>query len=255
MHPAVMDALTRSDREAELETWLEGNNVANAWDVAPGLVNLGYDKEELTQLLVGFAPSQYCAVIEWLNCAYTIYSLLEEIGQGAGRVAEIVKALKAYSYMDQAPVQAVNVHDGLDNTLIILRSKLEPDITVRREYAVDLPQIQANGSELNQVWTNLIDNAISAVNGSGVITLRTRQDGDWAIVEIEDNGSGIPEEIQGRIFDPFYTTKAPGEGTGLGLNISHNIVVQKHQGAIDLSSQPGRTCFQVRLPIHSAPNG
>jgi signal transduction histidine kinase len=182
-----------------------------------------------------------------------MYSLLEEIGQGAGRITELVRALKEYTYLDRAPIQAVDIHAGLDSTLVILRSKLR-DVTVRREYASDLPRVQARGSELNQVWTNLIDNAIDATNGKGTVTLRTRRDDEWVIVEIEDNGSGIPEEALPNLFDPFFTTKAPGKGTGLGLNISHNIIVQKHQGRIDVSSQPGRTRFVVRIPLDCSPS-
>jgi signal transduction histidine kinase len=145
----------------------------------------------------------------------------------------------------------VDIHDGLDSTLVILRSKLRQGVTVRREYDPDLPQIQALGSQLNQVWTNIIDNAVDAMNGQGEIVLRTRQEDQWVLVEIEDNGPGIPDEAQSNIFDPFFTTKAPGEGTGLGLNISHNIVVQKHGGNIGVRSVPGMTCFEVRLPINS----
>jgi signal transduction histidine kinase len=250
--PTYLDALARSDREAEWETWLDGRGVENAWQVAPNLVSLGYGQDEVAALMANFSPAQFSAAMDWLNCSSTIYSLVEEIGQGAGRISEIVKALKAYTYLDQAPIQTVNLHDGLDNTLIILRSKLASGVTVHRDYAPDLPPIEAYGSELNQVWTNLIDNAIDAMNGQGEITLRTRHDGQWAIVEIEDNGPGIPPEIQPNVFDPFFTTKPPGQGTGLGLNISHNIIVQKHQGRIDIDSQPGKTRFEVRLPLHRA---
>jgi signal transduction histidine kinase len=251
--PADMDSLTRSDREYELEEWLEERGVESAWEVAPTLVNLGYDCDALNTLVASFGAGQFRAVIDWLSATYTIYSLLEEIGQGTGRISEIVKALKGYTYLDQAPIQLVDLHDGLDSTLVILRSKLKPGVTVHREYAADLPQIQARGSELNQVWTNLIDNAIGAMNGEGQITLRTSHDETWVVIEIEDNGPGIPEEIMPNLFDPFFTTKAPGEGTGLGLNISHNIIVQKHQGRIDIDSRPGRTRFEVRLPLDCAP--
>jgi signal transduction histidine kinase len=250
--PAYLDALARSDREAEWEAWLDERGIENAWQVAPVLVNLGYDQAEVVALVANFSPAQFAAAIEWLHCSSTVYSLVEEIGHGAGRISEIVRALKAYAYLDQAPIQTVNLHDGLDNTLIILRSKLASGVTVQREYAPDLPLIEAYGSELNQVWTNLIDNAIDAMNGQGEITLRTRHDGQWAIVEIEDNGPGILPEIQPNIFDPFFTTKPPGQGTGLGLNISHNIIVQKHQGRIDVYSRPGQTRFEVRLPLHRA---
>jgi signal transduction histidine kinase len=144
----------------------------------------------------------------------------------------------------------VDVHEGLDSTLVILRSKLKSGISVSREYAPGLLRIQAYGSELNQVWTNIIDNAIDALEGQGEITIRSRQDGDWVVVEIEDNGPGIPPEIQPRLFDPFFTTKPPGKGTGLGLQISYNIIVNKHRGDIKVFSQPGKTCFQVWLPIN-----
>ena len=250
--PLDMDALARSDKEAELESWLDERGVANAWEIAPSLSNLGYDRSELTSLMADFDSVQFPTIIDWLNCSSVIYSLVEEIGQGAGRIAEIVKALKAYAYLDQAPIQSVDLHEGLDNTLIILRSKLQPGVIVHRQYAADLPRIEAYGSELNQVWTNIIDNAIDAMNGKGEITLRTRHDDQWAIVEIEDSGPGIPQAILPNIFDPFFTTKPPGQGTGLGLNISHSIIVQKHKGRIDVISQPGKTRFEVRLPLHLA---
>jgi signal transduction histidine kinase len=252
--PADIDSLTRSDREEELETWLDGQGVQNGWDLAPTLVNLGYDRESLTSLMADFSSSQFRAVIDWLNCTYVIYGLLDEIGLGAGRITEIVKALKGYTYLDQAPIQTVDIHEGLESTLVILRGKLKQGITVHREYAADLPHIQAYGSELNQVWTNIIDNAIDAMDGVGEITLRTRVDDKWAIVEIEDNGPGIPEAIQPNLFDPFFTTKPPGKGTGLGLNISHNIVVQKHDGRIDVFSRPGSTRFEVRIPLDCVPS-
>jgi signal transduction histidine kinase len=145
------------------------------------------------------------------------------------------------------------VREGLENTLIILHNKLKSGVTVVREYAEDLPVIEAYASELNQVWTNIIDNAIDAMDGKGTLVLRTRKDDPWVVVEIEDSGRGIPEEIQSKIFDPFFTTKGPGEGTGLGLNISHNLVLQKHRGKISVESRPGRTSFSVRLPIDFNP--
>jgi signal transduction histidine kinase len=251
--PADMDSLARSDRESELEAWLSRHGIEDAWEVAPALTDLGYEPGALQNLVASFTPVQFPAVIGWLDDTYTIYSLLDEIGQGAGRISELVQALKGYTYLDQAPVQMVDVHEGLDSTLVILRSKLKPGITVKRDYAAGMPRIQAFGSELNQVWTNLIDNAIDAMNGEGTIVLRTRYDDSWATVEVEDNGPGIPEEVLPHLFDPFFTTKPPGGGMGLGLNISHNIVVQKHRGRIDVTSEPGRTLFEVRLPIDGQP--
>jgi len=241
--------LIRSDREAALEAALLDLGFENAWEIAPTLVSLGFDRPELTTLIGDFTSDQIRPVIEWLNDTSIIYSLQEEISQGASRISELVKALKAYSYMDQAPTQAVDIHEGLDNTLVILRSKLKSGVIVHREYAPSLPLIQAYGSELNQVWTNLIDNAVDAMDGAGELTLRTRQDGDWVVVEVIDTGAGIPAAILPNLFDPFFTTKPPGQGTGLGLNTSHNIIVQKHHGRINVHSQPGRTCFEVRLPV------
>jgi signal transduction histidine kinase len=252
-HPNDLDPLTRSDLEYDLENWLDEQGVQNPWEVAPTLVNLGYDRSKLASVVADFTPAQFLTLVNWLNCTYTIYSLLDEISEGTGRISEIVKALKTYSYMDQAPTQTVDIHEGLDNTLVILRSKLKQGITVNRQYADDIPPIQAYGSELNQVWTNIIDNAIDAMNGQGEITIQTSYDDQWVIVEITDNGPGIPEEIHANLFDPFFTTKQPGEGTGLGLNISHNIIVQKHKGRIDLDSHPGKTSFEVRLPIDLVP--
>lgn len=248
--PDDLDSLSRSDREEELERWLEGHGLENPWEFAPILVSLGYGTSALAALAENFTVAQFQVAIAWLSSTFTIYSLLAEIGQGAGRITELVQALKSYTYLDQAPIQAVNVHEGLDNTLIMLRSKLKGGITVHRAYADNLPIIQAYGSELNQVWTNLIDNAAAAMAGQGEIFLRTRQEGPWVVVEIEDTGPGIPEAIQSKIFDPFFTTKPPGEGTGMGLNISHNIIVQKHKGQIAVASQPGKTCFEVKLPLN-----
>jgi signal transduction histidine kinase len=246
--PAEKGALALGDLEAELEAWLAAQGIASPWEVAPALANLGYDCDALNRLVESFTPAQFSAVINWLNCSYIVYSLLEEIAQGTERISEIVKALKTYTFMDQGPVQRVDVHAGLDSTLVMLRSKLKPGITVHREYGLDVPQIQAYGSELNQVWTNIIDNAIDAMDGQGEISLRTRYDDQWVIVELEDNGPGIPEAVLPHVFDPFYTTKAPGLGTGMGLNISHSIIVQKHRGRIEVYSRPGLTRFEVRLP-------
>jgi signal transduction histidine kinase len=187
-----------------------------------------------------------------MNVIHGVYNLLAEIGQGATRISEIVKALSSYSYLDQAPVQAVDIHRGLDNTLLIVQHKLKQGISVRREYMPNLPKIEAYGSELNQVWTNIIDNAADAMGGHGTIIIRTWLEGEWVIVEIEDNGPGIPAEIQSKLFDPFFTTKAPGHGTGLGLDISYKIIVHKHRGDIKVFSEPGQTRFQVWLPLQAS---
>ncbi len=251
--PAELKALTRSDRETSLGGWLTQQGIDIGGELVPALVSLGYSQGGLEALAESFPGQQFPLVIDWLSCTYSIFSLVGEIGLGTSRIVELVKALKTYTYMDQAPIQSVDVREGLDNTLIILHNKLKRGVTVVREYAEDLPVIQAYAGELNQVWTNIIDNAIDAMNGEGTLIIRTRTDGLWVVVEIEDDGPGIPNEIQSKIFDPFFTTKGPGEGTGLGLNISSNLIVQKHHGQISVTSKPGSTCFAVRLPIDFEP--
>ena len=248
--PLDLDPLTRSDQEYEIETWLTDQGVKDAWELAPMLVDIGYDCSNLSHLAENLNSEEFPTVVALLSNKYTTYNLLAEIGQGTRRISEIVKALKSYAYLDQAPVQSVDIHEGLDDTLVMLRSKLKAGVQVRREYAQDLPRIEAFGSELNQVWTNIIDNAVSAMEGQGEIVLRTYRQDAWVVVEIKDTGPGIPQDIQGKIFDPFFTTKPPGQGTGLGLSISHNIVVQKHKGKIAVYSRPGETYFEVKLPLN-----
>ena len=248
--PPEMDALARSDREYELEEWLEDHDVPEAWEIAPTLVDLDFAPETLDELAEKFEAEQLPAIVAALGSMYSVFNLSTEIGQGAERISSIVKALKSYSYLDQAPVQEVDVHEGLDNTLVILRSKLKDGVSVKRDYDATLPPIYAYGSELNQVWTNLLDNAIDAMDGQGEINIRTRHVGGWITVDIKDSGTGIPQEIQNKVFDTFFTTKPPGKGTGLGLDITYNIVVNKHRGDIKLYSVPGETCFRVMLPVN-----
>ena len=248
--PPELNALARSDQEASVEQWLDSLNIDYDAELVPDLVSVGYDQLELKMLAKDFTPAQFAVLIDWLSFKYAIYSLVSEINLGTSRIVELVKALKTYTYMDQAPVQSVDLREGLDNTLIILHNKLKGGVTVVREYAEDLPVIQAYASELNQVWTNIIDNAIDAMDGAGTLVVRACWEDPWVVVEIEDDGPGIPEDIQSKIFDPFFTTKGPGEGSGLGLNISRNLVVQKHLGEIVVRSKPGHTCFVVRLPIN-----
>ncbi|RPI32519.1 MAG: histidine kinase [Chloroflexota bacterium] len=253
--PLDLDSLSRSDRESDLETWLEGRGIERAWELAPLLVNLGFEHAHLENLVRSFHEPHsngrgelLQTVIDWLGASYTVYSLLEEISQGAGRISDIVHSLKSYAYLDQAPVQLVDVNETLDNTLVMLRSKLKDGIQLQREYDPSLPRIEAYGSELNQVWTNIIVNAVDAMDGRGRLTLRTHKDSSFVVVEIEDSGPGIPEEIQSKIFNPFFTTKPVGKGTGLGLNITYNII-QKHSGEIKIYSRPGKTRFTVTLPV------
>ncbi len=247
--PPEFDALARSDLEGALENQLGQMGLEDPWEYAPGLVDLGLDMDTVSSLGERFEAAALPDVFYYISKAYQVPALLREIESGSGRISSIVQALKSYTYLDQGPTQAVDIHQGLKDTLVILRSKVGSGVTLRSEFSEDVPLIHAYGSELNQVWTNLIDNALDAVGDEGEITLRTRLDGDWVEVEVEDNGPGIPQEIQGRILDPFFTTKPVGKGTGLGLDISYNIVVHKHKGTLNFDSVPGKTTFKVRLPL------
>jgi len=250
--PNIMDSLLRSNNEAEIETWLEDREFESAWDLAPLLVNIGFGCDDLSKLSEQFTLGEFQVVVELLCRSSETRTLLEEIGQGIQRITEIVKALKSYSYLDQAPMQSIDIHEGLNDTLVMLSNKLKSGVLVKREYDQSLPKIDAYGSELNQVWTNIIDNAVSAMDGQGELILKTYLQDSCVVVEFRDSGPGIPPENQAKIFDPFFTTKAPGEGTGLGLNISYNIVVQKHSGTMDVNSRPGQTIFLIKLPISPA---
>jgi len=249
--PSELDPLARSDLEQEVEDWLDENSVEDPWQHASILVAMGLCAAELEKMTSRFDGAVTPIVIDYFGSKFTAYKLLQEIGHGTERIAQIVKALKGYSYMDQAPVQAVDVREGLNDTLVMLSSKLRKGVKVETDFADDLPCIEGFGSELNQVWTNLIDNAIGAMDGEGALELKAYQDDNWVVVEVADNGPGIPADVQEKIFDPFFTTKAPGEGTGLGLNISHGIIVKKHAGHIAVDSKPGATRFTVKLPIES----
>jgi signal transduction histidine kinase len=240
--------LARSDREEEIGAWLDERDVPDGWTVAPALVDLGIDLPCLGQIEERVSPPALGAAIHWLAAAASSARLIEEVEQSAIRISDLVQAIKEHTYMDQATMQELDLHTGLDNTLLIFGHRLKQGIAVSRDYARDLPPICANGGELNQVWTNLIDNAIDAMDGSGRLTVRTLRDGDSAVVEIADDGPGIPLEVQSRIFEPFFTTKDVGNGSGLGLDIVYRIV-RRHNGDIRLESRRGETRFTVRLPI------
>ena len=207
------------------------------------------DSAALEQLLGEIPSSATADVLARVNCQLAAAKLASEIKTATTRITELVSAIKEYSYMDQAKVQELDVHKGLDNTLLILKYKLKKkNITVTRAYAESLPVIKAYGSELNQVWTNLIVNAVDAMSEGGKLKVRTKREPTDIMVEIRDNGAGIPEAVRSRIFEPFFTTKPVGEGTGLGLDTVARIV-RKHRGNVRFESKPGDTCFQVRLPI------
>jgi signal transduction histidine kinase len=213
------------------------------------MVTYGWEPGSLERLKSDLAPSLFALAIHWLGLCCLMMGLLSEVLQTTERISQIVHAVKSYTYLDQAPLLEVDVHEGLENTLVILQHKLKKGVTVKREYAQDLPRIEAYASELNQVWTNIIDNAVDAMNSNGEIRIKTYEQDHHIVIEIADTGPGIPADIQSRIFEPFFTTKAPGHGTGLGLHISHDIIANRHHGLLTVESKPGETTFKVVLPV------
>jgi signal transduction histidine kinase len=243
-----LDPIARMDIETELEQWLESHGVQNTWELIPELVEQGIDSKKLSDLMEGFDARKTQPALQWVAQKAKLKVYVGDIHNGADRISTIVKALKSYVYLDQSPIQEVDLHEGLENTLTILKFKLDEGIEIHRDYNRSIPYIPAYGSELNQVWTNLIDNAIDAMNGKGHLYLQTCNKDPWIEVVIEDTGPGIPPENLHRLFTPFFTTKPVGKGTGLGLNISYNII-QKHGGDIRVESQPGKTRFIIQLPV------
>ena len=249
----ALSPLETSDREGEMADWLEDHGVANAWDVAPTLVAAGVGVDWLEELAKVLPPPH----LE-IGLSYPVRSLesdfmLDEITDAAERISGLLASAKQYTQMDRAPLQSFDIHEGLDATLTMLAHKLGDNIEIVRDYDRSLPKIAAFPGELNQVWTNLIDNAADAMEGHGKLTVRTSALGDDRImVEIGDTGPGVPDEVRTRVFEPFFTTKDVGEGTGLGLDIAWQIVVGRHNGEIRLESTPGNTRFQVVLPLHQA---
>jgi signal transduction histidine kinase len=252
--PEFLDPLQRSDLENEIQDYLESSGVDEPWEIAPAIVSMGLDLNAIATLSATLRPERFAPAITTLTRHYKRQTLLSSLDESTGRIIEMVSALKSYTHLDQAPRQLIDIHEGLDSTLVMLQNELRTGVEVSRDYAENLPQIEAYGGELNQVWTNILDNAIDAMNGQGTITIATRRTGGNIVVELTDTGPGVPEEIVEQIFDPFVTTKPPGEGTGLGLNISHNIITQKHGGELTVSSKPGTTTFTVRLPIAGSGN-
>ena len=241
-----------SDREDELGDWLEEHGVTGGWDLAPTLVAGGLDVAWLDEAVRRCPDTAVEPAVRWLAYTVETETLMNEIEDATTRVSTLVGAAKQYSQMDRAPFQVVDLHALLDSTLVMLGRKLGDGVRVVKDYDRSLPPVPAYPAELNQVWTNLIDNAVGAMGGEGTLTIRTSRDGDCAVVEVGDTGSGIPTEVKGRIFEPFFTTKPVGEGTGLGLDISWRIVVNKHHGDIRVKSRPGDTRFLVRLPLTAA---
>ncbi len=242
-----LSPLEISDRESGVEEWLEDHDVDRAWEVATGIVQAGITVDRLEQLAQRIPASSVSTTLDWLTGTLTLRELAEVITRSSHRISELVNAVKGYSYMDRTTEQVADVHEGLENTLLILGHRLR-DISIERAYDRDVPVVRVFGNTLNQVWTNILDNAIDATKGSGTISIRTRHENDRAIVEIEDDGSGIAPEDLACIFEPFFTTKPQGQGTGLGLDTVWRIVTEEHGGMIDVESEPGRTS----LPGHDS---
>lgn len=249
-HP--VDAMTLSDRETELLDWLEDYGVKNAWKVSEPLAAAGIDiatLETLTKPWKDDTTELHDQGIRWLALSFEVMSMIKNGLRGAERISELVHSMKSYSHLDRGTQQLIDIHDGLEDTLRLFSFKLKYGITVHCKSDRTLPKICAFGSELNQVWTNLIDNAIDAMEGKGTLEIITCRDGNYLRTEIIDSGPGIPPEIQSRIFEPFFTTKEVGKGSGLGLDAVRRIVENRHHGIITVTSRPGRTCFTVCLPI------
>jgi signal transduction histidine kinase len=240
--------IQESEREDALNDWLDEHEVPNGWELAPIFVGAGTTPEFLDKLADQAPPAMLEGAVRWL--AYTLETelLMNEITDSVTRISSLVAAAKQYSNMDRAPHERVDIHTGLKSTLVMLASKLD-GIEVVKDFDRSLPKAPVYAGELNQVWTNLIDNAVQAMNGHGTLTIRTSMDGDRVRVEIGDTGPGVPEKLRRRIFEPFFTTKPVGQGTGLGLDISYRIVVGRHGGDLTVESQPGDTRFIVRLPL------
>jgi signal transduction histidine kinase len=246
----ILSPLETSDREEQLADWLEDHGVTAASAMAPTLVAAGVDLGWLERFAKAVPPPHLEAGLSYPVRALESDGLLDEITEAAGRISELLASVKQYTQMDRAPLQTFDVHEGIDATLTMLGHKLGDGIEVVRDYDRSLPHIAAFPGELNQVWTNLIDNAVDAMDGHGTLTVRTRPGlDDRLVVEIGDTGPGVPDEVRNRIFEPFFTTKPMGKGTGLGLDIAWRIVVGRHRGDIRLESEAGDTRFQVVLPV------
>ncbi|GAA0392193.1 histidine kinase [Acrocarpospora corrugata] len=248
-----LSALATNDAEEEVADWLDDHGVTAGWDIAPTLVAGGVSPGWLDQVATAIGPENLEPAVRWLTYTIDTELLMGEIDDAVTRISGLVAAAKQYSQLDRAPHQIVDVHELLDATCTMLQAKIPPGIRIVKEYDRGLPRVPAYAAELNQVWTNLIDNAISAMGESGTLSVRTSRDPGNFIVEIADTGPGIPADIRPRIFEPFFTTKAVGEGTGLGLDISYRIVVKKHHGDIRVESSPGDTRFRVYLPFEEEP--
>ena len=243
-----LGALDRADLEDGLTAWLESRGVTDAWEIAPDLVALGLDEKKLEGLVSQIPPEAVDDAMHWVSQSRQMRELVETVSSSMRQISDLVGAVKEYSYMDRASEQQVDLHDGIESTLRILAHRFKQGTRLTRDYDRSLPRIVVRAGELNQVWTNLIDNAIDAAGPEGEVRVRTSHDEHHVLVEVCDDGPGVPQELASRIFDPFFTTKEVGQGTGLGLDVSRRIVENRCDGQIDFASKPGETTFRVRLP-------
>jgi signal transduction histidine kinase len=247
--PTRTDPLAVGDREELLTDWLAQHGVKEPWRIAPVLATADVDIEWCDRAQEVLTDDTLEPGLTWVAAALSSTALLEEMRESTSRVTALVSAVKSYSQLDRASLQRFDVTDGLESTLVVMQAKLRDGVAVERAYGSGVPRIEANAGELNQVWTNLIDNAIDAMDGRGTLRLVTRSEGDAVVVEVIDSGTGMPPEVQAHAFEPFFTTKEVSKGTGLGLDISRRIVVERHGGDIEIDSRPGATTLRVRLPV------
>ncbi len=245
----VLDPLAVADQEDALSSWLSDRGVERDWLIAPSLAAAGVDVAWCERAAGAIGEAVLEPGLEWVASTLSMATLLSEVKESTRRVSDLVAAVKSYSQMDRGSIQHIDVTDGLESTLLMLGHKLRGGVEVARRYGVDVPPIEAYAGELNQVWTNLMDNAVDAMEGEGTLQITTRADGDHVVVEIADTGPGMPPQVAARAFEAFYTTKDVGKGTGLGLDIARRIVVERHGGTIDIDSRPGETVLRVRLPV------
>jgi signal transduction histidine kinase len=248
-----VDPLDIADQEAALSSWLARHGVERDWMIAPPLAAAGADLAwcERAATVLGEAALEHG--LEWVASTLSAATLLSEVKESTRRISDLVAAVRSYSQLDRAAIQHIDLTEGIESTLVMLGHRLRDGIEVIRDYGDDVPKIDAYAGELNQVWTNLIDNAVDAMNGAGTLRITTRAEGNDIVVEITDTGEGMPPEVAARAFEAFYTTKDVGKGTGLGLDIAQRIIVERHAGAITINSTPGRTTLCVRLPTHQQP--
>jgi signal transduction histidine kinase len=254
-HAPTLSPVEAADREDALGDWFDAHGIDGGWDLAPVFVAGGLDTDDLDAVAAAADETTLEGAIRWLAYTVETESLLREILDATTRISELVGAARQYSQLDRAPYRYIDVHEGLDATLVMFGRKLGPDsgITIVKDYDRALPRIPAYPAELNQVWTNIIDNAIDAMGESGTLTVRTARADERVRVEFADTGHGIPPEVRKRIFEPFFTTKPVGRGTGLGLDVSYRVIVNRHHGDVVVHSEPGQTRFQVFLPTTEAP--